>query len=273
MEYSRNQGIGSSDVAAILGLSKWKTPLDVYLSKVSPIESTPTRQMVRGIICEPLVIEFLKIDKNIVVVERNKRVFNDVYPFLTTEIDAIDESGLQIEIKTSNAFMSKFWGDDIESIPIEYLAQIYWSMGINKKQNCLLAVLIDFDVKYYQIKQNNKFFNAAVLTMVDFWNEHIIKKIPPQPSTTEDLIKLFPNSSGEKNATNDFLNDILELKKIKNVIKENSVKKDELEFKIKAFFGDKETIKNGNDILATFKMQHKKEFIVKENSSKVLRIK
>ena len=35
----RQIGIGGSDVAALLGLSKWRTPLDVYNSKVEePVE-------------------------------------------------------------------------------------------------------------------------------------------------------------------------------------------------------------------------------------------
>ena len=32
----RSLGIGGSDVAAILGLSKWKSPLSVYMDKVFP---------------------------------------------------------------------------------------------------------------------------------------------------------------------------------------------------------------------------------------------
>lgn len=39
---NRQTGIGGSDVAAILGLSKWKTPLDVYNDKIAenPVEES-----------------------------------------------------------------------------------------------------------------------------------------------------------------------------------------------------------------------------------------
>ena len=37
----RQQGIGGSEVAAVLGLSKWSTPFDVWLEKTSPIENAP----------------------------------------------------------------------------------------------------------------------------------------------------------------------------------------------------------------------------------------
>lgn len=40
---TRQTGIGGSDVAAILGLSKWKTPLDVYNDKIAePPLKNPT---------------------------------------------------------------------------------------------------------------------------------------------------------------------------------------------------------------------------------------
>ena len=35
---TRQTGIGGSDVAAILGLSKWKTPLDIYLAKTGEVD-------------------------------------------------------------------------------------------------------------------------------------------------------------------------------------------------------------------------------------------
>uniref|UniRef100_UPI00193103D1 YqaJ viral recombinase family protein n=1 Tax=Caenibacillus caldisaponilyticus TaxID=1674942 RepID=UPI00193103D1 len=35
----RRKGIGGSDAAAILGLNKWKSPIQVYMEKIGEIES------------------------------------------------------------------------------------------------------------------------------------------------------------------------------------------------------------------------------------------
>jgi predicted phage-related endonuclease len=44
----RRLGIGGSDVGAILGKSEFKTPMDVYLSKVRPSEDDDDEQALRA---------------------------------------------------------------------------------------------------------------------------------------------------------------------------------------------------------------------------------
>ena len=59
----RQKYIGGSDVAAILGISPWKTALDVYLDKTTPRkeETDPGKQRVfnRGKRMEQYVIDLL----------------------------------------------------------------------------------------------------------------------------------------------------------------------------------------------------------------------
>ena len=44
----RKQGIGGSDVAAIMGLSPWKSALGVYLDKVSDFTDEDNDNLKRG---------------------------------------------------------------------------------------------------------------------------------------------------------------------------------------------------------------------------------
>ena len=53
----RQMGIGGSDVAALLGLSKWRTPLDVYNSKIEEPEETDNASMEWGRRLEPVIRE------------------------------------------------------------------------------------------------------------------------------------------------------------------------------------------------------------------------
>ncbi len=57
----RRTGLGGSDVAAILGLSKWKTPLDVYLDKIGEGSEDPDdekrRTFARGHAMEPTIVD------------------------------------------------------------------------------------------------------------------------------------------------------------------------------------------------------------------------
>ena len=52
----RQAGIGGSDVAPILGISKWRTPLDVYNDKTSDIfEEEDNSSMIWGRRLEPVI--------------------------------------------------------------------------------------------------------------------------------------------------------------------------------------------------------------------------
>ena len=54
----RRSGIGGSDVAPILGMSKWRTAYDVWLSKTAetPEEDRTTMPMLLGNVLEPEVL-------------------------------------------------------------------------------------------------------------------------------------------------------------------------------------------------------------------------
>ncbi|SDX70460.1 putative phage-type endonuclease [Allochromatium warmingii] len=61
----RRRGIGGSDVAAIAGLSPWRTPLDVYLSKVRDVEQSDSDVMRWGSILEaPIADEYARLTGN-----------------------------------------------------------------------------------------------------------------------------------------------------------------------------------------------------------------
>ena len=53
----RRRGITATDVAAILGMSKYATPLDVYLTKRDGDQKEATYAMQRGNALEPLLID------------------------------------------------------------------------------------------------------------------------------------------------------------------------------------------------------------------------
>ena len=53
----RQIGIGGSDVAVLLGLSKWRTPLDVYNSKIEAPEESDNASMEWGRRLEPVIRE------------------------------------------------------------------------------------------------------------------------------------------------------------------------------------------------------------------------
>src|SRR5687768_6275354 len=108
----RTTFIGGSDIAAIHGLSKWKTAFQLYQEKIGEYveESNPERdkRLNRGKRWEPIVVEML-LDELIArgheveVIGRNCRYTDPEYPFLQAEIDLellIDGEEVNGEMKT-----------------------------------------------------------------------------------------------------------------------------------------------------------------------------
>ncbi|HCN3423990.1 YqaJ viral recombinase family protein, partial [Escherichia coli] len=100
----RTKYIGGSDVAGILGISPWRTPLEVYLDKVQPrvkpVDPSKQKVFTRGQRMEPYVIDLLSEETGMEIVHRGNRYIHRDYDFIAAEIDAEAASGENIEIKT-----------------------------------------------------------------------------------------------------------------------------------------------------------------------------
>ena len=121
-EVDRSTFLGGSDAAAILGISKWTTPLQVFHEKTrNPLfEKKDKAVFQRGKRWEPIALEMLLDaleDEDGVrpeLLARNARYTDPVYPFLSCEIDAeILRKGerLNVEIKTVHPFAAGEWGE------------------------------------------------------------------------------------------------------------------------------------------------------------------
>ena len=56
---ARRKGLGGSDIAAILGISKWRTPMDVWVEKMGLVEpSEESYAMMRGRILEDAIAQW-----------------------------------------------------------------------------------------------------------------------------------------------------------------------------------------------------------------------
>lgn len=129
----RKKGIGGSDCAAILGISPWRTALDVYNDKISPdVSDEPNEDMKRGIRAERYVLEEY-VERTGEVVETNiPTIINQRYPFMRANIDGrIRGENVIIEAKSTKAPMSS-WEN---GIPEYYKAQVaFYAMLTNAER-------------------------------------------------------------------------------------------------------------------------------------------
>ena len=93
----RQKGIGGSDVAPILGISKWSSAIDIWLSKTNQKrdEVVENEAMTWGKILEPVIRDRFKEVTGRKVIEVHAILQNEEHPFMIADIDGLttDDSG------------------------------------------------------------------------------------------------------------------------------------------------------------------------------------
>jgi putative phage-type endonuclease len=196
----RQKMIGGSDVAAVLGLSRWKTPLQLWAEKSGELEAEDIsgKEYVQlGIELEDFVAK--KFEKETgKKVRRDRREFqHPSFPYMVAHIDRrIQGEDEILECKTCSAWKAKEW--EGEEIPMEYILQCQWYMGITGKSKCYLAVLIGGQkFVWKELTLDQGLFLSMVSAVQKFW-EMVEKKVPPAAmSGDKDVLgKLFREDEG-----------------------------------------------------------------------------
>lgn len=130
--------IGGSTVGAIMGVSPWLTPLDIYMEKRGiEVPNENSEAKISGHIWEPYVaqmVNYMPGYENAEIIDDTGFYQHDYYPFAVANLDRrIINNGKEgiLEIKTTsyhNTETIKKWKNGI--VPIYYEYQIRWYMAI-----------------------------------------------------------------------------------------------------------------------------------------------
>lgn len=245
---SRQAGIGGSDVGAILGVNKWKTPFQVYLEKTDPIDdvSEPSEAAYWGNTLEDIVAKEFSKRTGKKVRRRNQLLQHEQYPFMTANLDReiVGEKAF-LECKTVNAFGAKEWeGDDV---PASYLVQVMHYMAVTGYKKCYIAALIGGQkFVWKEIPRDEELITMIIEAEKDFWENHVLKKAPPAldgSSAAEKYInEKYKKSNSELSVDlkSEYSNKIGELLEIKDNIKQLELQAKEIENNIKNELGEAE---------------------------------
>lgn len=266
-QLDRSTYLGGSDVAPILGISPWRTPLDVYLDKIQPRkeETDPGRLKVlnRGKRMEPYVIDLLAEETGLEIIRRGERYLDPDLDFIAAEIDAEAATGENIEIKTVSPFKAREWGEEqSDEIPLHYAAQAMHGMMVTSREVCVFGVLIGGDdFRVYRIERDDVTIDAIRQKEIEFWSR-IQARQAPEPSTVSDVFRLFgtKDSGLAVEASESLQADVIALKSLKDDAKRLGAQIDLREERIKLHMADASILTmNGKPVL-TWKEQASKRF-------------
>ncbi len=266
---ARKQGIGGSDAAAIAGLSRWKTALDIYLEKLDLAEPENIDGLDRvlfGKLLEPIVAqEYERRTGKVCCIEPNTLI-HPQYPWMFANIDRrITNDNAILECKTASAYSRDEWGESgSDQFPDEYLLQCAHYAIVCDVPKVELAVLIGGqNFRVYGYQRNQKLENRLIEMEHDFWHNHILKKIPPEPKTPQQAAMLWPKDTADSVAvvTNEVEEIVYQLTNTKQQIKQLEEEEKKLQTYISAFMKDASVLADvSGKLLATWKAQTTNRF-------------
>lgn len=199
---ARQSGMGGSDAAKVAGISPYGTPLSVYEEKISELApDKPNWRMLWGNIAEPIAAE-LYVEETGRKVRRQPLRRNSEHDFLIANVDRqiligadVTTTGcLEIKCPGIGAF-SKIKAHGLPDYAIlqlqHYLGVLGYSWGSFAVFNPESGPPIHFDME-----ADTELIDQLFEREVKFWTEHVIPRIPPSETVSDQALDI-PEIEGE----------------------------------------------------------------------------
>jgi predicted phage-related endonuclease len=136
------------------------------------------RVLNRGKRMEPYILDMIRDEHGVNVIAANERYTDQAVDYFACEIDAEAQDEMRghinIEIKTVHPFKVKEWGEELtDALPLHYLAQVQWGLGITRRQHCDVYALIGDDLKRYAVEADGELIATLREKAIQFWVRYV----------------------------------------------------------------------------------------------------
>lgn len=268
----RSNYLGSSDAAAILGLSPWRSKMQVYLEKnglAEEIDNKKRAVFARGHRFEPVVIgmlcdELTAQGHEVRVMARNRRYVHNEHPFIGSEIDVellVDGEEVNGEAKTVSPFAAKLWGaPDSNDVPLYYQAQCMHALSVYPRRRTVIGAMVgldDFRVRW--IERDDDLIQIITAKEVEFWQDVQAGRMPA-PTTAGDVAWLYQDRGEAVEITADAALAVEKLRQIKQQQAALDAEREQLELKIQLQMRDAATaLDSTGRTLATWRQNKERQ--------------
>jgi putative phage-type endonuclease len=201
----RRTGIGGSDVGALLGMSKYTSPYELYLDKRGELPDMPRPEGLEraarwGHLHEPLLAAEFARQHN-VTTRRVGLIRHETEAWRLANLDrqvlGCPDGPCLLEIKNRSAYKAGEWGEtgDPDGVPDTEALQTHWYMAVTGYRHAHVAVLINGnDDRYYRVDGDDQIAGDVTDMARSFW-QRIQDGTPPpvdgSQATTELLACIY----------------------------------------------------------------------------------
>lgn len=222
----RKRGIGGSDVAATMGLSKYMSPLKLYKLKTGKFSEDLSDNVYirKGKDLEPLIRDKYVVpymnDRGYSVVHPDVMFVNGKCSWLQANLDGLAipkdgrdyRSNIIVEIKWVSEYAEAHWNtDEYCGIPPHYYAQVQHYMTVTGARKAIVFAMFDSDwhVQPYVVPYDAGFSAKLLEASEQFYKNHMLKDTAPKASAALDKEELYEAATSMKiPVKSDELNDL-----------------------------------------------------------------
>lgn len=280
----RRSRIGASDAAAVLGISPYASPYDVWAVKTGRADEFVGNDATRaGNKLEAMLLD--DAEKELGDLMRDVFIPGPIGTPIGATLDAqVISTGEVVEAKTSGMTGGPVVGDwgepGTDRIPDHYLVQVQIQMLVARAERAhVFAYLGNVVPKRYVVEYDNELALAIARQLDDWWTRHVIADVPPEATgVSMETIKRFRRTADKSIELAGDEADQAELlcRKIEELKASAKTAKDDLEAAEKALLvmlGDAEEMVLPSGSRVTYFQTTRKGYTVKESSYRTLRIK
>jgi len=181
----------ATDAPAILGVHPFKSALQVYVEKTQGFELTQQSERMRwGLLLEDAIAKaYAEETGRAVELPPERLTIHPTLPFMGASLDriAVDpELGrMVLELKTTSMKVE-------DELPLFWQVQVAHQMEVAQLTRASVAVLNPtwgYEFIWRDIEKNERFTQALVRRLEEFWNENVLKRIPPAPDASESAAR------------------------------------------------------------------------------------
>ncbi len=275
----RAQGIGASEIAAVLGESPWQSPVELYAEKIGSYsrDLSDSEPVFWGLRLEASIIE--------AYAERTRRHTRKAglllrsieHPWALCTLDGETwTDGAEpwpFEVKNVSSFKGDEW---VDGPPEHYRLQVMQQMLVTGAQKATIAALLGGQrMVWCDVHRDDITIRRIIHHGSRFW-ERVQRRDMPNPDGSEGTRKalqaLYPDGKGTVALPATALDAADELELVREKLRDLEARKGTIENTVRAALGDAEMgiLPDGRHF--SWKLQHRKAATIAASSFRVLRL-
>jgi putative phage-type endonuclease len=233
----RRRGLTATDIPVLFGLSPWRTPLDVWLSKLRPEPEEYAYRFDRGHALEPyLAAEYARATGDRMEKPPALLAHPD-HPLILASLDYLahaPDASRVVECKTSNQWQE--WADG--ATPDMYAAQALVQLEVTGLDECVIVADVTGRIEIRHIKRDPVWGREAIESALAWWDAYVTTGTPPPLDPIRDYPNLnrvwIPEPGTEAWATPEVLSALRVVQKLREAAKHRDNITKELKTQVRA---------------------------------------